>query len=568
MKNYPLYEVRPILNLKEMLDKSCEIYAEKTAYLSKTNPESEYDQITYAQLKRDVDAFGTAMIDMGMKSKRIGVMGENRYEWSISYLAAVNGTGVVVPIDKELPANEIEGILKRLDISIFIYSDKIEEKIRSLKANTEIVKYFVKMGTVEDENGHLGFWKIMEKGRQLVKDGDRRFIDAEIDVSANNILLLTSATTDISKVVMLTHKNIAENIMAMNRAVDINDKDTFLSILPIHHVYECTCGFLTPLFKGASIAYCDGLKYVVKNLAESKTTILLAVPLVVEMMYKKVFEAAEKKGIKKKLQTGIKISNFLMKLRIDVRKKLFHEVQASFGGHMRLIVSGAAAIDPEVSTGFRALGLHVIQGYGLTECSPILGVNREFYYKDAAAGFPLDNVEIKIDNPDDNGVGEILAKGPSVFKGYMDNDEATAKAFKDGWFCTGDLGKQDKEGFIYITGRKKNVIVTKNGKNIFPEEIEMMLGKSPFVLESVVYGKRSEGESEEIITAIIVPNLEKIKEITGNETISNDEIYNLIKQEVKEVNNKLTTYKYVKEVELRDIEFAKTTTKKIKRYVK
>jgi len=566
MKNYPPFDVRQIKNLKEMINSSAVLYADRVAFLSKSNPESEYSKITYAQYKKDIDAFGTALCSLGMKGKRIAIMGENRYEWSISYLAVLNGTGTVIPIDRELPVNEIENAIARLDISMFIYSDKIEEKIQALKNNADKIEYFVKMGSKEDNGNHLGFLKLLEKGHELVSQGNRDFIDAEIDAEAIKILLLTSATTDESKVVMLSHKNIASNIMSMNGSIDIRDNDVFLSILPIHHVYECTCGFLTPLFKGGSIAYCDGLKYIIKNLAESKTTILLAVPLIVESMYKRIFEQAEKTGMKEKLLKGIKISNLLKIFHIDMTKKLFHKVHETFGGNIRLIISGAAGIDPDVSKGFRALGLHVIQGYGLTECSPILAVNKEFFYKDAAAGIALTGVEIKIDNPDSDGIGEILAKGENVMSGYYDNPDATAKAFKDGWFCTGDLGKMDSDGFVYITGRKKNVIVTKNGKNIFPEEIETLLGRSPYVLESMVYGRKVEDTPEEIITAIIVPNIDKIKELTGSQNPTADEINDLIKNEVKIVNSQLVNYKHIKDITIRETEFIKTTTKKIKRY--
>jgi len=420
----------------------------------------------------------------------------------------------------------------------------------------------------EDEDGFLSFRKLLDKGAAMVKDGDRNFIDAKIDENALASLLFTSGTTENSKAVMLSHKNICSNLIAMCQMVYIDDKDTFLSVLPLHHTYECTCGFLCQIYRGSTIAYCEGLRHIVKNLRESKTTVMLGVPLIFESIYRQIWHHASKDpGMARKLKLGIKISNLLKKVNIDITKKLFAVIHENFGGHLRLFISGAAGIDPMVAKGFRDIGIKLIQGYGLTECSPILAVNRDVDFKDDAAGIPMPNVEIRIDSPNKEGVGEIIAKGPNVMLGYFENPEANKHAFKDGWFFTGDLGYIDNDGFLHITGRKKDVIVTKNGKNIYPEEIEKLLNRSPYIKESLVYGKTDKTDGDVVVSAVIVPDMDYIKEEFSKKTLSQEEIYSLISKEVKAVNKSLVTYKYIKDFTLRETEFAKTTTKKIKRYM-
>ncbi|MEG6614063.1 AMP-binding protein [Pseudoclostridium thermosuccinogenes] len=567
MKNTPLYEVRPINNLKEMLNSSVELYGNKPAFLAKPKEGGEYKPILFKEYKADVDAFGTALISLGLKGKRIALIGENRYEWSISYLAVLNGTGIIVPLDKELPKNEIANLLTRSKANAIIFTGSKRDDIKDIARELNTVDFYIDMDAVEDDETVMSFGKLLKKGHELVKNGDRSFIDAEIDNEAMNILLFTSGTTDTSKAVMLSHKNICANLMAMCQMVYIDDKDIFLSVLPIHHTYECTCGFLCQLYRGCTVAYCEGLRHIPKNLAESKATMMLGVPLIFEAMYKRIWDQASKSGLDKKLRTGIKISNLLRKFGIDITKKLFAQVHNSLGGHVRLFISGAAGIDPLVSKGFRDLGIPLIQGYGLTECAPIVALNRDVYYKDDAAGLPLPGVEVKIDHPDADGVGEIIAKGPNVMLGYYEDEKATSKALKNGWFHTGDLGYIDSDGFVHITGREKDVIVTKNGKNIYPEEIETLLNRSDYIKESLVYGKMEEGSDEVTVAAEIIPDMEKIQAEFNISSIEDKRVREIIQNEVKAVNKKLVTYKYVKEFQLREKEFAKTTTKKIKRYL-
>lgn len=568
MKNISLYEVRPIKNLKDMLISSVNIYSEKTAFLIKQKSGENYRPISFNQYKSDVYSLGTALINLGLKNERIALIGENRYEWAVSYLAVINGTGVIVPLDKELPENEIENLLRRARVSAIIFSGSKAEYIARISKKIDFIKYYINMDLDENKDGLHSFKKLLENGSSLIKNGDRSFIDADVDENAMASLIFTSGTTEKSKAVMLSHRNICSNLMDMCQMIYIDDKDTFLSVLPLHHAYECTCGFLCQIYRGSTIAYCEGLRHIVKNLQESKTTIMLGVPLIFEAIYRQLWHQASKKpGMAKKLKLGMKVSGLLKKINIDVTRRLFAIIHENLGGHLRLFISGAAAIDPVVAKGFRDIGIKLVQGYGLTECSPIIAVNRDVDFKDDAAGLPLPSVEISIDSPNNEGVGEIIARGPNVMLGYYESSELTEKVFRDGWFFTGDLGYLDSDGFVHITGRKKDVIVTKNGKNIYPEEIETLLNRSPYIKESMVYGKNDEVYGDVVVSAIIVPDMDKINEEFSEKSLSQEEINSLISKEVKMVNKSLVTYKYIKDFILRESGFAKTTTQKIKRYM-
>ncbi|NLM57536.1 MAG: AMP-binding protein [Clostridium sp.] len=565
MKNGELYKVRPIKDLKDMLNSSVEIYGDKAAFLSKPKGGGTYVPISYKQFKSDVDAMGTALIDLGLKNGKIAIIGENRYEWSISYLSVVNGTGVVVPLDKELPANEIALLLNRSQADAIIYSESVKDKIEPLYEKSTSLRYFISMDNEEDEGNILSFHSLLQKGHELLKEGRREFVDAKIDTTAMSILLFTSGTTETAKAVMLSHKNIAENLMGMCSMLYIDEKDTFLSVLPIHHTYECTCGFLCQIYRGCTVAYCEGLRHIVKNLKESKATMMLGVPLIFESMYRQIMNQAIKSKGEKKIKFAIKLCNILSKIGIDIRKKIFKQIHEALGGHIRLFISGAAGIDPQIAKGFRELGISLVQGYGLTECAPIVALNRDIYYKDEAAGLPLPDLQVEIDNPDEDGIGEIKCKGSSVMLGYYENPEATAEAIRDGWFYTGDSGFFDEDGFLHITGRKKNVIITGNGKNVFPEEIETLLNRSPYIKESLVYGK-GQSDGDTVICAKIVPDIDKIKDDKENNLIPDESVEKIIEKEVKDVNKTLISYKHIKEFTVQEEEFIKTTTKKIKRH--
>jgi len=569
MRNIPLYEVRPINTLREMLNSSSEIYGDKAAFLVKRKGEEKYEPVTYKQFKNDVCALGTALLSLGLAGKRIAIISENRYEWVVAYMAAVNGIGVVVPLDKELPVNEIENLVNRSKVNAIVYSGNCRQHIENLASRNSTVEYYIGMDSDDFEDQKIkSFKKLLEKGREILEKGDTGYDSLQIDPEAMNILLFTSATTAKSKAVMLSHRNLSSNLMAMCTMLYIDPSDVFLSVLPLHHTYENTCGFLCPIYRGATVAFCEGLRHIQKNLQESKATVMLGVPLIFEAMHRRLWDTISKQPeTEKKLKLALKISKLAGKIGIDLRKKLFAPIHNNFGGKVRLFISGAAGIDPLVSKGFRELGIFVLQGYGLTECSPIVALNRDVDFRDNAAGIPLPGLDVRIISPGSDGIGEITVKGPSVMMGYYEDAESTEKVLKDGWFHTGDLGYLDKNEFVYITGRKKNVIVTKNGKNIYPEEIETLLGRCPHIKESIVFGKDDDVYGDVVVSATIVPDMEKIEADFADKPLTPEEIRELIHKEVKEVNKSLVTYKYIKDFDLRDEEFEKTTSKKIKRYV-
>lgn len=569
MKDIPLYEVRKIETLREMLDGSVKLFANDAAFLVKTEEGGPYKPITYTQFRDDVNAMGTALMDLGLANGRIAIISENRYEWAVTYLATVNGTGIVVPLDKELPVSELKSLLLRSKADAVFYSAAKTGDVESIAGEVPNLKYRISMDIGESTESVYSYQALLKKGYELVQNGNRSFIDAPIDKEVMSILLFTSGTTDKSKAVMLSHRNIASNLMDMCSMLYIGPDDVFLMLLPLHHTYACTCGFLCQIYRGCTIAFCEGLRHIVKNLKESKTTILLGVPLILEAMYKRIWDqAAKDPKLLKKLKLGLKISKTLKAVGIDIRRKLFKTIIENFGGAIRMFISGGAAIDPQVIQGFQDFGIACLQGYGLTECSPIIALNRNCDYNNASAGLPVPNTEIRIDSPNEEGIGEIIAKGPNIMLGYYENEEATREVIVDGWFHTGDLGYMDKEKFVYITGRKKNVIVTKNGKNIYPEEIETLLSRSPFVSECLVYGKEGMGTGEVDVAADIYPDIEKVKEELGEENPSKDQIRLLLDKEVLKVNKSLELYKYIRYFTVRDMEFEKTTSKKIIRKYK
>jgi len=561
----PINKIRAISSLKEMLEQSCALFGEKPAFLVHSQEFEDYIPISYNQLKKDVDALGTALIDKGLKGKRIAVIGENRYEWAVTYLAVVNGVGVIVPIDKELPENEIENLLSKSEAEAVIFSGKLQSLFENIAEKIDSVKKYICMDLEEDKDRCYSYNKLVKNGERLLEEGNREFIDAVIDTEIMSIMLFTSGTTEAAKAVMLSHRNICSNIMDMARMVDFSN-NVLLSVLPIHHTYECTGGFLLQIYSGATIAFCQGLRHIVKNLQQSKATTMLTVPLIAESIYKRIWEQAAKEPKKlRKLKIGIALSKFLLMLGIDIRKKIFKPIHDMMGGNLRLLISGAASIDPNVSKGFRDFGILTIQGYGVTECSPLIAVNMVGYSRDASAGLPTPSIEVKIEDKNDEGVGEILMKGPNIMIGYYNNQEATQKVLKDGWLYTGDLGYIDKNGFIYITGRKKYLIVTKNGKNIYPEELETLINRALFVKESMVVGKPDE-DGDTLVCAEIVINREYLEEKCGA-SLTEEMINSLVAEEIKKINHSIPTYKHIRQYSVREEEFKKTTTKKIKRYL-
>ena len=567
MKNIPHHDVRSIRDLKDMLTSSTVLYGDRTAFHVKKVEGGPYQTISYRQFKADVDAFGTALLSIGLSGGRVAIVGENRYEWAVSYLATVNGTGIVVPLDKEIPILELKSLIQRAKVNAIVFAGSKAKDVESLRAELPEGCALISMDLEATENGILSWSALLAEGHRKVNGGDRSFLDASIDIEAMSILLFTSGTTDKSKAVMLSHKNVAFDLMDMCAMLYIGPEDTFLSILPLHHTYECTCGFLCQIYRGASIAHCEGLRHILKNLKEAKVTVMNCVPLILESMHRRIWDqAAKDPALLKKLKTGIRVSNALRVVGIDLRRKLFAPIHETFGGHLRMLISGGAAIDPVVVKGLQDLGIACVQGYGLTECSPIIALNRNCDFKNDSAGLPVPHSEIRIFEADATGIGEIIARGPNIMLGYYENEEATKACLIDGWFHTGDLGMIDRDGFIHITGRMKNVIVTKNGKNIYPEEIEYLLGRSPLIQESMVYGRAAEKDGELEVAADIFPNMEKIAEHLGEPAPSADKIYTAIDEVVRAVNKSLTLYKYIRYFTVRDEEFIKTTTKKIIRH--
>ena len=552
-------------DLKDMLKQTGEAYGDRPAYIFKTEEKGKFRTITHKEFRDEINALGTVLINMGLKDKRIAIISENRYEWELSYLAIASGVGVVVPLDKSLPDNELESLILRSQVEAIIYSSKYDTIMGTLrnKKNTNL-KYFISMDLEENTQGIYSEKTLIEKGKKLLNEGDSTYLNAEIDADKMGIMLFTSGTTAMSKAVMLSHKNLVTNVMDITQRFDLTEEDRFLSFLPLHHVFECTVGFLYPISIGGSIAFCEGVKHMADNIKEFGITAMISVPAVFDIIYRKVMKAIEKKGKLQNLEKGKKISNLLLKVKIDLRKQLFKEVHESLGPKLKLVVTGGAALDPETEKGFNDLGFDVEQGYGLTETAPVIAAETPKCRRLGSIGKKFPSVEVKIDNPDEEGIGELLAKGPSIMLGYYENEEATKDALDtDGWFHTGDLARIDKDGFIYISGRKKSVIVLNNGKNVFPEEIETLLNKVEGIKESFVYEKK-EDDGDVKVCVKIVYDKQLIKELYNIE--GEEKIREFLWEKVKDVNRLMPKYKYVREMIISEEELIKTTTLKIKRH--
>lgn len=556
-KRMNLYESIEFYNIREVIKHAASEYPGNIAFIikEKIDDEVNYKRITYKEFDKQIDSLGTKFIDMGLKDKRIAVIGKNRYEWMLTYFAAVNGTGVVVPLDKGLPEKEIESSLVRSKADAIVFEKSYSEVIKKIIENGKTqIKEFICMDEQED---FICIKSLVEEGEKLLKSGNKSFIKAEIDNNKMSILLFTSGTTSAAKAVMLSHRNIAFDITAMTKCEDIRSTDTNMAFLPFHHTFGCT-GILMFLSKGATNVFCDGLRYIQKNLVEYQVSAFVCVPLLIESIYKKIWQTIDKTGQTRKVNFGIKLSNFLLKFKIDIRKKLFKQIYDQLGGKIRSVISGASGLDPKVADGFKAFGLSVIQGYGLTETSPCIAAESVKACKSGSIGLPIPGVEIKINNPNEEGIGEIITKGPNVMLGYYENEEETNKVLKEGWFHTGDLAYMDNEGFIFITGREKNVIVLKNGKNVYPEELENLVGNLPYVKENMVYGK--EKGDDLVVSAKVVYDPELFKDKTQ------DEIQETIWVDIKKINQTMPNYKHIKNLIITDKEMIKTTTAKVKRY--
>ena len=553
------FEATEFKNIKELISNSADKYADNTAFILKKKIDNEikYENITYTKLLEDINALGTKLYELGYQNKRIAIVGRNRYEWAVAHLANLFGNMISIPLDKELQVDELESCLIRSKADIVVFDGKYLENIKEIqKRGNTVLKSYICMDKID---GYKDIHSLIEEGNKLIKDGNNTFKEAEIDSYKMSILLFTSGTTAQSKAVMLSQNNIASNVYSMLLVERFYETDVNLAFLPFHHIFGSTA-MIVMLACGLATAFPDGLRYVAQNLKEYKVSVFVGVPLLVEAIYKKIEEGIEKQGKTKLVKVAKKVCNSLLKINIDVRRKIFKSVIDELGGNMRFIISGGAPLDKRVAQGINELGINLVQGYGLTETAPVIAAENDRKVKYGSIGVPMENVIVEKVNKDENGIGELRVKGPNVMLGYYENEEATKKVLKDGWFYTGDLGYFDEEGYLFLTGRQKDMIVLKNGKKVFPEELETLVNRIRGVEESMVFGMPNGNNKNDVKLSVkIVYN----KEVFTN--MNKTQIENQIWNEIKEINKTFPSYKYIKNMILTDEELIKTTTKKIKR---
>ncbi len=563
MKDVKIFKATEFKNIKEIIYNSVKLYGEKAAYVIKHKEKKEvvYENITYKKLLEDVNKLGTAFFDMGFQKKRIAIIGKNRYEWALAHLANMLGGIISVPLDKDLQYDELENSLIRSKAECIVFDEKLADQIAEIEKNGKTsLKEFICMSKID---GRPSIQELVSKGEDLLKQAKKEYLDAKIDENAMSILLFTSGTTSNSKAVMISQKNIASNIYAMQCVENIRSTDTNIAFLPFHHIFGST-GMLMMLNQGVTTVFPDGLRYIKQNLNEYKVSLFIGVPVLIEAIYKTIMKEIEKQGKTKLIKIAMKISNFLMKFHIDIRRKLFKQVLDALGGELRLLISGGAPADPKISKGFQDMGVDIIQGYGLTETAPVICAENKMALRNGSVGVPMLNDTIEIENPDENGIGEIKVKGPNVMLGYYEMPEETNAVLKDGWFYTGDLGYFDKDGFLFITGRNKNMIVLKNGKKVFPEELETLVNRIDLVEESMVFGLPDEKDKNDVMLSVkIVYNEDEAKEKYEGKT--EKELYEIIWNKIKELNKTFPRYKHIQKMILTKEELIKTTTKKVKR---
>lgn len=558
-----IFEATEFKNIKEIIYHSAEVYAKNIAFTIKHKEEKQvnYEDVTYERLLKDINKLGTAFYHMGLKAKRVAIIGKNRYEWVISHLANLLGGIVSVPLDKDLQYEELETSLIRSKADCIIFDEKLTPLMKQIQenSNTSLTNYIC-MGEIE---GFQSVKNLLEQGEELLVQGQEEYLNAKIDENIMNILLFTSGTTSQSKAVMLSQSNIASNIYAMQCVEDIRSTDTNIAFLPFHHIFGSTC-MIMMLACGVKTVFPDGLRYIKQNLNEYKVSLFVGVPVLVEAIYKAIMKEIEKQGKTKLIQFAKGLSKFLLVFHIDVRRKLFKQVIDALGGDLRLIISGGAPADSQISQGFNDLGIVTVQGYGLSETSPVIAAENAKLTQKGSVGIPMINDTIEVVNQDENGIGEIRVKGPNVMLGYYEMPELTKEVLKDGWFYTGDLGRFDKKGILYITGRNKNMIVLRNGKKVFPEELETIVNRLELVEESMVFGMPDEKVKDDVKVSVkVVYNQEVAKEKYQDKT--QDELYQIIWEQIKELNKSFPRYKHIQKLILTDEELIKTTTKKVKR---
>ena len=565
MKEYSIDEVK---DFRELLNRSIKLYGNNSIFkfkkkMYKKGETVEFNYMTYKEFGKEVEALGTGINSLGISNRRVALISKNRYEWIATYYAMLTGGKIIVPLDKSLPDNEIISLAERSEAEAIVFEDKyleVMKKIRDEKLSS--IKYFINMDAEKEEDGILSYKELIEKGQKLIEAGDTSQKDAVIDENEMSVMLFTSGTTSMSKAVMLSQSNLCQNVLSILSYLKFDDKDCTLALLPFHHALPALVMNVL-VYVGATYTFCDGLKYITQNLAEYECTVIVAVPAIVEVIYKRIMKQIEKEGKTKLVNTMTKIPIVVDKLHIKVKDKVFKDVHKALGGHLRLLISAAAPIDPKILEGLLGFGIRTLQGYGLTETSPVVSIENDFDTRLGSVGKAVNNVEIKIEGKDEKGIGEILVKGPNVMLGYYKNDEATKEALQDGWYHTGDLGYLDLDGFLYITGRKKNVIVQKNGKNIFPEELEMLINHIPFVKESIVYGRPTWDDDLDICVKIVYDK-DEIKAVHGYK--SEEDILKEMKEYISKINDNMPPYKHIRDVIVTSEELIKTTTAKVKRH--
>lgn len=562
MKTERIFKVPQPNNIKDVIYRSAEKFADRIAFVIKHQDDKKeitYENITYKKFLEDINKLGTALYKMGLKGKRIAVVGKNRYEWALSHFSNLLGGIVSVPLDKDLQYDELERSLIRSKADCVIFDEKLEETIKGIKDQEKTnIKHFISMTEVE---GYKSVYDLIEEGNKALENANNDYINYKIDNDALAVLLFTSGTTAQSKAVMLSHKNLATNVYDLQSVEDINENDVSIALLPFHHIFGSTCMTYT-LACGVKIVFPDGLRYVKQNLVEYKVTMFVGVPLLMESIYKAVVKEIEKKGKTKLIKVATKVSNFLLKFKIDVRRKLFKQVIDGLGGALRLVIIGGAPADPKILKAFDDFGIITLQGYGLSETAPVVAAENVKVKKNGTCGPAMPSVTIEVVDKDEQGIGEIRVKAPSVMLGYYEMPEETAEVLKDGWFYTGDLGYIDPKGNITITGRNKNMIVLANGKKVFPEELETLLNRMPLVEESMVFGMPSEEDKNDVtLSAKVVYNKELVEE--KYKGMSEEEIKKIIWNDIKELNKSFPRYKYIQNLILSSEELVKTTTKKV-----
>lgn len=562
-----LYPAVEYGDLRQLMQATVRTHGERNAFILKhaAKGKAEYESITYEQFGKDITALATGLIQRGYGGKRLAIIGKNSYPWITGYFAGLTGGLVVVPLDKGLPLEEIESCLIRSRADVLLFDPEHLAYVQALEEKkTTGVSLMISMDTCE---GYADFQQMKQEGAELLSGGDRSYEATEINPDVMSLILFTSGTTSVSKAVMLSHRNLASNIYALTCCEEVFPSDVNMAFLPFHHTFSST-GITFILTKGATNVFCDGLKYIAQNLKEYEVSIFICVPLIIEAIYKKIFQQAKKQGKEALLRRMMKLSSFLLKFGIDIRRKVFHSVLEQLGGKLRFVISGAAAIAPEVAKGFNDLGILTIQGYGLTETAPVLTAENAKNIRTGSVGIPMCNVKLDIHEPGEKGIGEVIAQGPNVMLGYYENQEETDKVLKDGWFFTGDLGYIDEDGFLFLCGRKKNVIVLKNGKNVYPEEMEILLNRLTYLEETMVFGW--EKGDDYVISAKLVYKedtvLEMFPDLKTGQGLDREKFQDMVQKDIDGINAIMPAYKHIKRLVLNDEPTVKTTTAKIKRF--